>query len=52
MGVLPGGTTSVLAYELGVPRPSSRAVTALLKGEDRAMRVGRSDRGDLVLLML
>jgi len=52
MGVLPGGTTSVLAYEFGVPRPASRAVTALLDGEDRAMRVGRSDRGDLVLLML
>jgi len=52
MGVLPGGTTSVLAYEFGIPRPASRAVTALLDGEDRAMRVGRSDRGDLVLLML
>jgi diacylglycerol kinase family enzyme len=52
MGVLPGGTTSVLAYELAVPRPASLAVTALLAGEDRAMRVGRSDRGDLVLLML
>ena len=52
MGVLPGGTTSVLAYELGIPRPAPRAVTALLGGEDRAMRVGRSDRGDLVLLML
>jgi len=52
MGVLPGGTTSVLAYELAVPRPSARAVTALLAGRDREMRVGRSDRGDLVLLML
>ena len=52
MGVLPGGTTSVLAYEFGVPRPAWRAVTALLDGEDRAMRVGRSDCGDLVLLML
>lgn len=52
MGVLPGGTTSVLAYEFGVPRPASRAVTALLDGEDRAMRVGHSDRGDIVLLML
>lgn len=52
MGVLPGGTTSVLAYELGVPRPAERALAALLAGEDRAMRVGRSDRGDLVLLML
>jgi diacylglycerol kinase (ATP) len=52
MGVLPGGTTSVLAYEFGVPRPAPRAVPALLDGEDRAMRVGRSDHGDLVLLML
>ncbi|MCU0233183.1 MAG: hypothetical protein MUE90_04030 [Thermoanaerobaculales bacterium] len=52
MGVLPGGTTSVLAYELAVPRPSARAVAALLAGRDREMRVGRSDRGDLVLLML
>ena len=52
MGALPGGTSSVLAYELGIPRPASIAVTALLEGEDRAMRVGRSDRGDVVLLML
>lgn len=52
MGVLPGGTTSVFAYELGVPRPASRALVPLLRGADRAMRVGRSDRGDLVLLML
>lgn len=52
MGVLPGGTTSVLAYEFEVPRPAARAVGALLAGDDREMRVGRSDRGDLVLLML
>jgi diacylglycerol kinase family enzyme len=52
MGVLPGGTTSVLAYEFGVPRPAWRAVEALLGGEDRAMHVGRTDRDDLVLLML
>jgi diacylglycerol kinase family enzyme len=52
LGVVPGGTTSVLAYEFGVPRPAPRAVAALLAGEDRAMRVGQSDRGDLVLLML
>jgi diacylglycerol kinase family enzyme len=52
MGVLPGGTTSVLAYELEVPRPAPRSVEALLNGDDRHMRVGRSDRGDLVLLML
>jgi diacylglycerol kinase family enzyme len=52
MGVLPGGTTSVLAYEFGVPRPARRAVRSLLEGEDRAMRVGRTDDGDIVLLML
>jgi diacylglycerol kinase (ATP) len=52
MGVLPGGTTSVLAYEFGVPRPARRSVAALLAGEDRAMRVARTDAGDLVLLML
>jgi len=52
MGVLPGGTTSVLAYEFGVPRPARRAVDALLVGEDRAMRVGRTDHDDIVLLML
>jgi diacylglycerol kinase family enzyme len=52
MGVLPGGTTSVLAYEFDVPRPARRAVEALLKGEDRAMSVGRTDAGDIVLLML
>lgn len=52
LGVLPGGTTSVLAYELGIPRPASRALPALMAGSDRSMRPGRTDRGDLVLLML
>ena len=52
MGVLPGGTTSVLAYEFCVPRPAPRSLAALLGGEDRAMRVGRTDQGDIVLLML
>ena len=52
MGVLPGGTTSVLAYELGVPRSPARAAAALFEGEDQAMRVGRSDREDVILLML
>jgi diacylglycerol kinase family enzyme len=52
MGVLPGGTTSVLAYEFDVPRPAQRSVDALLGGEDRAMRVGRTDDDDIVLLML
>jgi diacylglycerol kinase family enzyme len=52
LGPLPGGTTSVLAYEFAIPRPAARAVRALLAGEDRAMRVGRTDHGDLCLLML
>ena len=52
MGVLPGGTTSVLAYEFDIPRPAPRAVDALLGGEDRTMRVGRTDAGDIVLMML
>jgi diacylglycerol kinase (ATP) len=52
MGVLPGGTTSVLAYEFGVPRPARRSVEALLRGGDRVMRVGRTDKGDMILLML
>ena len=52
MGVLPGGSTSVLAYELAVPRPASRAIGPLLRGADRPMRVGRSDHDDVVLLML
>ena len=52
MAVLPGGTSSVLAYEFGVPRPASRSLAVLLSGEDRLMRVARSDRGDIILLML
>lgn len=52
LGALPGGTTSVLAYEFDIPRPVERSVVALLGGSDRAMRVGRTDRDDIVLLML
>jgi len=52
LGPLPGGTTSVLAYEFGIPRPAARAVRVLLAGEDRAMRVGRTDHGDICLLMV
>ncbi len=52
MGILPGGTTSVFAYELGVPRPAPDALAALVAGRDRAMRVGRTSHGDIVLLML
>jgi diacylglycerol kinase family enzyme len=52
LGALPGGTTSVLAYEFDIPRPVERSVAALMAGHDRAMRVGRTDHGDIVLLML
>lgn len=52
LGVLPGGTTSVLAYEFGIPRPAPRALESLIIGRDRAMRVGRTDRGEIFLLML
>jgi len=52
MGVLPGGTTSVLAYEFNVPRPAVRALGVVVHGQNRTMRVGRTDRGDLVVLML
>jgi diacylglycerol kinase family enzyme len=52
LGVLPGGTTSVLAYELGIPRPAVRALAVLLAGRDRRMRVGRTSSGEIFLLML
>ena len=49
---LPGGTTSVLAYELGIPRDPVRALAGQLAGERRPMAVGRTDAGQLFLLML
>jgi diacylglycerol kinase (ATP) len=52
MGVLPGGTTSVLTYELGVPRPADRGLESLLAGSNRAMRVGATNHGEIFLLML
>lgn len=52
LGALPGGTTSVLCYELAVPRPPDVALAALLRGGDRPARVGRTDRGQIFLLML
>ena len=39
LGVVPGGTTSVLAYELDVPRPAPHAVAALLAS---ALRLRKS----------
>jgi len=52
LGVLPGGTTSVLAYEFEIPRSPERALAALLEGVDRPMRVCRTSNGEIVLLML
>lgn len=52
LGAIPGGTTSVLAYELSIPRKPAQALQQLLDGDDRLMRVGRTDRGDLFLLMV
>jgi len=52
MAMLPGGTTSVLAYELEIPRPAEVALEALLGGEDRPMRCGRTDAGQIFLMML
>ncbi|HVN30613.1 MAG TPA: diacylglycerol kinase family protein [Thermoanaerobaculaceae bacterium] len=49
---LPGGTTSVLAYELGIPRDPERALIQQLEGERRSMAVGRTDAGQLFLLMV
>lgn len=49
---LPGGTTSVLAYELGIAHDPVRALAQQLGGERRAMAVGRTDSGQLFLLML
>jgi len=52
MAMLPGGTTSVLAYEFEIPRPAEAALEALLAGEDRPMHCGRTDRGEIFLMML
>jgi len=49
---LPGGTTSVLAYELGIARDPKRALVQQLEGERCSMAVGRTDAGQLFLLML
>lgn len=50
--VLPGGTTSVLAYELGVSRDPVQALLGQLDGERRAMAVAHTDHGERFLLML
>ena len=52
LAALPGGTTSVLAYELGIPRDPAAALSGLLAGRRREMAVGRTDGGGLFLLML
>lgn len=50
--VLPGGTSSVLVWELGIPRNAEAALRAQLAGGRRAMSVGLTDRDQLFLLML
>jgi diacylglycerol kinase (ATP) len=52
IGLLPGGTSSVLAYEFDIPRQADRALSVLIAGHDREARVGRTDHGDMFLLML
>lgn len=52
MVLLPGGTTSVLVYELGIPRDAEAALAGQLRGTRRAMSVARTDRGQLFLLMI
>jgi len=52
LGLLPGGTSSVLAWELGVPRPAEEALGPLLAGGDRPLTVGRTDRDQIFLMML
>lgn len=52
LGILPGGTTSVLAYELGIPQQVEAALPLVLQGEDRPVAVGRTDRDQIFLLML
>ena len=52
LGVLPGGTASVLVHELGIPRPPAAALEALLGGSDQQMSVGCTDRDELFLLMV
>jgi diacylglycerol kinase family enzyme len=52
LGILPGGTTSVLAYELGIPQRVEAALPLVLGGEDRRVAVGRTDKDQIFLLML
>lgn len=52
MLLLPGGTTSVLVYELGLPRRPAEALAAQLTGQPRQLFVGRTDRGQIFLFVL
>lgn len=52
MLILPGGTTSVLAFELGVSHRPVEALRAQLRGQRRAMSAARTDRGQAFLIML
>lgn len=52
MLILPGGTTSVLAFELGVPHRPVEALRVQLAAPRRAMAVARTDHGQVFLIML
>lgn len=49
---LPGGTTSVLIYELGLSRKPVEALRQQLSGSPKKLHLGRTDRGQVFLLML
>jgi YegS/Rv2252/BmrU family lipid kinase len=46
VAVLPGGTTNVVARDLGIPRSAPAAVRALLAGRERAMDLGLATGAD------
>lgn len=52
MVVLPGGTTSVLVYDLGLPRDVIHAFRLQLGGKPRKRYLGSTDKGQIFLLML
>ncbi|MCA1597057.1 MAG: diacylglycerol kinase, partial [Chloroflexi bacterium] len=50
LGVLPGGTGNLLALNLGIPADSERALDLALKGQPRAIDVGRAN-GKVFLIL-
>lgn len=45
MGIIPVGTTNVLAYELGIPFDIEQAVERALSGKPRRVNLGRIEQG-------